>query len=198
MSCSRVFAATTARERHKSRTSRMPHPLSQIVAAAIAGALIIAAAGCSPGPSPTPTPTPAFTDEADAFAAAEKVYRAYNDALNARRQGDVTADPQQYLTGAALEGFIKSQNTLDTLKLSVEGDAAVTTFSGKSADLSSDDPSLVGLVCIDVSTVALLDEAGTNVTPPERGDIVAQLVTFVDNGGSFQISYESQEEVGQC
>lgn len=175
-----------------------PHPLSRIVAAAIAGALIIAAAGCSPGPSPAPTPTPAFADEADAFAAAEKVYRAYNDALNARRQGDVTADPQQYLTGAALEGFINSQNTLETLKLRVEGDAAVKTFSGRSAELSSDDAKVVGLVCIDVSAVALLDEAGTNVTPPERGDIVAQLVTFVDNKGSLGISYESQEEAGGC
>lgn len=172
--------------------------VTRICSVMIAGVLAISLAGCTPTPNPSPTPTPAFTDEAAAFAAAEQVYRAYNDALNARRRGDAEADPQQYLVGAALEGFIDSQNSLDSLNLRVEGDAAVRSFSGKSADLESGSSTVTGLICIDVSAVALWDEQGTNVTPQERGDMIAQAVTFTAADGGFQISYESQQEVGQC
>ncbi|CAH0156157.1 hypothetical protein [Microbacterium foliorum] len=198
MSCSRVFAATTARERHKSRTSRMPHPLSQIVAAAIAGALIIATAGCSPGPSPTPTPTPAFTDEADAFAAAEKVYRAYNDALNARRQGDVTADPQQYLTGAALEGDIDAMNSLVEWGLESTGNATVRSFRGVEFRAGSQATTVSGLVCVDVSQVRVINASGEDVTPSERGEIVAQQVTFTGAPDGVLVSDEASAEETSC
>ncbi|WP_314095978.1 hypothetical protein [Microbacterium foliorum] len=176
----------------------VPQTLSRIVAAAIAGALIIAAAGCSPGPSPAPTPTPAFTDEADAFAAAEKVYRAYNDALNARRQGDVTADPQQYLTGAALEGDIEAMNSLVEWGLESTGNATVRSFQGVEVRAGSQAATVSGLVCVDVSQVRVINASGEDVTPSERGEIVAQQVTFTGAPDGVLISDEASAEETSC
>ncbi|KQZ22245.1 hypothetical protein ASD43_16105 [Microbacterium sp. Root553] len=176
----------------------MSHPLSRIVAAGIAGALIIAAAGCSPGPSPAPTPTPAFTDEADAFAAAEKVYRAYNDALNARRQGDVTADPQQYLTGAALEGDIETQSLLASNQLRAAGTAVLITFAGESTNVDEGNGTVTGTVCVDASGVVLLTATGEDVTPPGRGEKIAQRITFAGTSDTLLISAEETGEGGSC
>jgi len=176
----------------------VPQTLSRIVAAAIAGALIIAAAGCSPGPSPAPTPTPAFTDEADAFAAAEKVYRAYNDALNARRQGDVTADPQQYLTGAALEGDIEAMNSLVEWGLESTGNATVRSFQGVEVRAGGQAATVSGLVCVDVSQVRVINASGEDVTPSERGEIVAQQVTFTGAPEGVLISDEASAEETSC
>lgn len=192
MSSSRVPAAAAA------FPCTVSHPLSRIVAAAIAGALIIAAAGCSPGPSPAPTPTPAFTDEADAFAAAEKVYRAYNDALNARRQGDVTADPQQYLTGAALEGDIEAMNSLVEWGLESTGNATVRSFQGVEVRAGGQAATVSGLVCVDVSQVRVINASGEDVTPSARGEIVAQQVSFTGAPDGVLISDEASAEETSC
>lgn len=154
--------------------------------------------GCAPGPAPAPTPTPAFASEEEAFAAAEEVYRAYNDALNERRGGAEGADPQQYLIGIALESDIDAQNSLSTQGLRIEGTAEVTSFTGESAELRAEGSRVVGLVCIDVSGVSLVNETGANVTPPERGETVAQRVDFVSSEQSLVISHEATAETTTC
>lgn len=171
---------------------------SRIAAAAIAGVLLIAATGCSPGPSPDPTPTSAFADQADAFAAAEQVYREYNDALNARRQGDATADPQQYLTGTALEGDIDAVNSLVEWGLEATGGGGVTSFQG--IESRSDGPvaTVIGLVCVDVSQVRVVNVSGDDVTPSDRGDVVAQQVTFTGAPDRLFISDEASAEETSC
>lgn len=154
--------------------------------------------GCTPGPAPVPTPTPAFASEEEAFAAAEEVYRAYNDALNERREGTEGADPQRFLTGIALESDIDAQNSLRAQGLRVEGTAKIASFTGESGDLRAEDSRIVGLVCIDVSGVSLVDEAGVNVTPPDRGPTVAQRVDFIGSKQSLVISLESMAETTTC
>lgn len=168
-----------------------------------AGVVIVALAlgqllACAPEHAPDPTPTPAFGNEAEAFAEAEEVYRAYNEALNERREGAEGADPQRYLTGLALESDIDAQNSLSTQGLRIEGTARVTSFTGESVDLRVEDSRIVGLVCIDVSGVSLINEAGVNVTPPDRGSTVAQRVDFVGSKQSLVISLEAMAETTTC
>lgn len=154
--------------------------------------------GCAPAPAPVTTPTPAFASEEEAFAAAEEVYRAYNDAGNARRAGEETADPQRYLTGLALEGDIDTQNLLSSNDLKAKGTAVVQSFVGDSFVLDDSVATIIGIVCLDASDVTLLDESGADVTPPERGDTVAQRVTLQGAISSLLISDEITWEGSTC
>ncbi|MCI1019466.1 hypothetical protein HWD99_12595 [Microbacterium sp. C5A9] len=144
--------------------------------------------GCAPEPAPVPTPTPAFASEEEAFAAAEEVYRAYNDALNERRAGDPDADPQRFLTGGALEVDIDTQNTLVSNGLSAVGTATIDSLMLESSEFYSNAVTIRLTVCTDVSALSLLDRAGANVTPAERGNTVALAVVLIGNGESLLIS----------
>lgn len=154
--------------------------------------------GCAPAPAPVPTPTPAFASEAEAFAAAEEVYRAYNDALNERREGAQGADPQRFLTGIALESDVDTQNLLSSSQLHATGAATLESFTGETVDISGNVATMTGVVCIDVSAVALLDNSGADVTPPDRDDKVAQRVRFLGTVLSLLISEESTAEGSTC
>ena len=174
-------------------TSRI---LGAVGAAVVVGTLV--GCGTGPAPEPVPTPTAAFASEEEAFAAAEEVYRAYNEALNARQSDQAAGDPQRFLTSAALETYIDGENTLDSFGLRIAGDASVTSFTGRSAELSSDSARLTALVCIDVSEVTVFDAANIDVTPVERGDMIAQSLTFVGTSQSLLISDESPAETTTC
>lgn len=154
--------------------------------------------GCAPEPAPVPTPTPAFASEEEAFAAAEEVYRAYNDAVNARSNGTEGADPQRYLTGLALEGDIDTQNLLSSSELHVSGMAVIEAFSGESADIDGDLPTMIGIVCMDVSNVSLIDKSGADVTPLDRGQKIEQRVVFLGAGNALRISNESMVDGSTC
>jgi hypothetical protein len=153
--------------------------------------------GCAPQPAPGPTPTPSFASEEEAFAAAEEVYRAYNDAGNARR-GEANADPQQFLTGAALEGDIDTQNILQSRSLFPVGAAAIDSIRGEASDLASNVATITMVVCLDVSAVSLLNDAGVDVTPSERGDMVAQEVILMGDTRSLLISDASTMDDYPC
>jgi len=155
-------------------------------------------AGCAPTPTPSPTPTAAFASEEEAYAAAEEVYRAYNDAGNARRAGESDADPQRYLAGLALEGDIDTQNLLSSSELHASGAASVESFAGESLRLDGTFATIIGVVCLDASGVALLDSSGNDVTPPERGDIISQRVTFGGADGSLLILDEAVSGGSTC
>jgi len=152
--------------------------------------------GCAP--APVPTPTPAFASEEEAFAAAEEVYRAYNDAGNARRGGEANADPQQFLTGAALEGDIDTQNMLQSHSLFPVGAAAIDSIRGEASDLAANVATITMVVCLDVSAVSLLNDAGVDVTPSERGDMVAQEVILMGDTRSLLISDASPMDDYPC
>lgn len=170
-------------------------PLAALGLLAVAAAMLT---GCSPEPEPTLTPTAAFASEEEAFAAAEETYRAYNEAGNQRRQGQESPNPQEFLTGIALEGDIDSLTALQEQGLSTIGETDVSSFSGLEATFASGEVEISALVCLDVSNVRLLNGQGEDITPADRGDVVAQEVTLVGPATSLRISYESSAEVTRC
>lgn len=146
-------------------------------------ALLMLAAGtlcaCAPAPTPTPTPTAAFGSEDEAFAAAEEVYRAYNDAVNAQRNDESATDPQIYLTGLALESDVNANRVLNQNGIHIDGDGEVTSFNGGTANLGARPGRVTASICLDVSGTRVIDSEGLDVTPPDRLAVVALEVEFV-------------------
>jgi hypothetical protein len=145
-----------------------------------AGAVIVAlmAVGlvaCTTEPAPAPLPTPsALSSEDAAFAAAEATYRAYVDAVNARREDPQSLpDPESFLTGAALADHRQTEQILDTKGLAVVGPSVVRAIR-RSAEV---DPIRL-TVCLDASETAVLDTSGTDVTPTTRAELLAIEVRF--------------------
>lgn len=174
--------------------------MSRITALA-AGALVVLApvlAGCGPSPAPTPTPTAAFASEEEAFAEAEKVYREYVDALNARNAGDADPDPQEYLVGQALEGDIDTQRNLESEGLALRGAIELRTFIIDVAELKNRDTTVVATACLDISDARLIGSDGSDVTPAGRPDLVAQEVTLEGARKRLAITLESEGDVSRC
>lgn len=159
--------------------------------------LLSTLSGCAPEASPTPAPTAAFASEAEAFAAAEEVYRAYIEAGNARRNGDAAANPQDYLVGTALKDAIDGQNYLRERGIRLAGQIGVASFTGETAP-QPDSPIVSAFVCVDISASRALDASGNDVTPPERPLIVAQQVTFIHDGAELRISKETEGDATSC
>ena len=154
---------------------------------------------CAPAPAPTPSPTPAFASEEAAFAAAEEVYRAYNDALNAldaadpstfeplfeTSSGEFEAADREYFSKAHAEGQQFS------------GDALVLSFEG--LDASPRFEHLVAAVCLDVSAVKVSDADGNSLVAPTRPDVYALSVEFiVDDSNRLTIDSSSRAGDDQC
>lgn len=185
----------------RSRPSPAPRPMTTrtrsvtVVMVAIALSSLL---GCAPEPAPVPTPTPAFASEEEAFAAAEEVYRAYNDAANARTRGEAEASPQTFLVGVALENDIDAQNSLREWGLRASGEGTVATFRGTNAEIDDRIAEVTAYVCIDVSELRVLNSDGLDVTPSDRGDIVSQLVRFTGDRSRLRISLEKSADEGSC
>lgn len=160
------------------------------------GMILAALVGCAPESKPSPTPTPAFASEAEAFAAAEEVYRAYNDALNAKRGGDAEADPTFYLTGLALESDIDAAQYFDQRGLQLRGDGEIIFFHGESAAL--DPGSITAEICLDVSATRVMTNEGVDETPVDRMPRVLLTVVFVWSDPELQIANSSLVEDEQC
>lgn len=161
----------------------------------MAGATLSA---CSPTPEPSPTPTAAFASEEEAFAAAEEVYRAYTDAINSRIAGADTPDPQDYLTGLALESDIETAELFRANDVHLEGEATVASFSGKTVKLDTVPQSVVASTCMDATNSRVINGAGEDVTPPSRPDISALEVTFITVGNDILISDSVLAEDDTC
>lgn len=150
------------------------------------GMILAALAGCAP--EPTPTPTPAFASEAEAFAAAEEVYRAYNDALNAKRGGDAEADPTVFLTGQILDEEIAASQELESVEVTLKGPTELLSFTGLRADLSKSVLEVVARACLDISGVRAIDSSGIEVTVAGRSDVYAVAVHFAGDRDALLIS----------
>jgi len=168
-------------------------------AAALALAVVAAAlSGCAPAPQPTPTPTPAFASEEEAFAAAEEVYREYNEAVNAERRGDDSVDPRDFLIGLALEGDTDARRILAEEGLTISGDGEVAEFVLLQTELESGAASVQVLVCLDVSETTVLDAKGFDVTPPDRDLRVPLQVTLDESDHELMISESTTEDGQSC
>nr|BFF11171.1 hypothetical protein GCM10025699_24740 [Microbacterium flavescens] len=145
-----------------------------LVAVALAGIL----AGCAPASEPAPTPTSAFTDEAEAFAAAEETYRAYVDALNAVDLSDPETfeDVYAWTTGDANAGARESFSEMHADQLTVDGTTKVNAIAP--SPTQEGNPEHIELdVCLDVSDVTLVNREGTSVVAEDRRDIQTMRVT---------------------
>lgn len=162
--------------------------------AALALALAAAAlSGCAPAPEPSPTPTAMFASEEEAFAAAEEVYRAYIDAVNAEHEGDDSARSYDFLTGMLLESELQNRRELDASGVHIEGDTVILSFDGDEAKVDSVSTTITGIACLDISAARALDDEGNDVTAVGRSDVYSVIVTFVESGSSLLIS---QYEIG--
>lgn len=153
---------------------------------------------CTPESEPTPTPTAAFASEKEAFAAAEEVYRAYNDAGNARLRGDESPDPQDFLVGTALEDDLDGLELLRASDLTLVGEISIVRFTSRTADIAPTGTRIISTVCLEVAATRVLDADGADVTPPDRPPIVAQEVTMTYAGGSLLIAKQAEVEASAC
>lgn len=175
----------------------LPYPRALVLLSSIALAAV-AVAGCTPQPKPTPSPEAVFASDEEAFAAAEDVYRAYNEAGNSRISGRTVPDPQDYLTGAALEADILGQNVLADQGLHLVGESTVRSFKGEDVSISGTTTTISAVVCLDVSHTRVLDESEEDVTPDTRPDVVGQLVGFATRSGQLMIASEASAKDGSC
>lgn len=178
----------------RSRLSRGAATLGAVALAAALGCLT----ACAPAPTPSPTPTAAFASEEEAYAAAEEVYRAYNDALNESRTMTAGADPQRFLTGLALESDLEASRYFDEHRLEVAGEGVISQFDGLYATLSTSESEVTARVCLDVSNTRVFDADGNDVTPTNRPTRLPLEVTFVQTTGTLLISNESLIEDEAC
>lgn len=154
-------------------------------AAVVLVAAAIGLAGCTPGPAPKPTPTPLFTSEAEAFKAAEQVYRDYSAAGAKADSGDSDARPESYLAGAALDEEIANRRDLEAQGLSIKGAAEIASFTG--TNFNSATSRVTAVLCLDVGGARIIDETGKDVTPTERPTMVPLQVDFARSGNSLLI-----------
>ena len=153
---------------------------------------------CAPEPQPSPAPTPAFASEEEAFAAAEEVYRAYNEAVNAERRGDPDAEPRDYLVGLALDGDTNARQILGGEGLVISGDGVIADITNEGAEISSGNVSVEMRVCLDVSSTRVLDESGSDVTPEGRQLRVPLRITMTDSAHGLVISESTADEGASC
>jgi len=156
--------------------------------------------GCSPGSSPTPSPTPAFASEEDAFAAAEETYRAYIDALN-----DVdlavtsTFEPVfALLSDSAASSTRRTFSQFHAEGVRMTGTTSFDSFKGISATADAGDVSAI--LCLDVTSVDLLDKAGGSLVSPDRPDRQPIRVELRAQGANreLRISSMGAEEGYEC
>ncbi len=157
---------------------------------------MIALAGCTTPDTPEPTPTSPFASEEEAFAAAEETYRAYVDAVNARREDPTAKDPQEFLTGKALEADIDTRRLLDESNLHVVGPNVRTSF--ETAYASENFQRVDAVICIDASGSQVMNDEGSNVTPADRDASIALDVTLRLMGESFTISESAVSQDRTC
>lgn len=141
----------------------------------------LALTACTPEPDPSPTPT-GFASDAEAFAAAEKTYRAYVDALNAIDFGDPsTFEPVlAWTTGTLNAEDRRDFSHYHANDMEVVGAYRVTNVTPADVDASASMPADVAIdACFDVSDTDVLDGSGSSVVSTTRPDVLALRITLV-------------------
>lgn len=162
-------------------------PLRHAVRAPVGVVLLILAvslAGCVPA-DPAAAPTPSFSNEAEAFAAAEATYREYVKALNAVDLSDPETFEGVYAwtTGEANAGARESFTQMHANGWAVSG--TTTAARIEATRPTSPRSGLIYIaVCLDVSAVEVTDEGGQSVVQEGRSDQQAMLVALIPDAKS--------------
>ena len=177
------------------RTLRTRHPVTATICT---GVIVAALVGCVPQSTPEPTPTPLFASEAEAFAAAEDVYRAYNDALNSVDPSDpATFEPLFELSNGAFENADrKNLSIMHAEGHTINGDAVIVSFEGSST--TSQLRAVTARVCLDVSGVTITDTSGSSVVDPSRPSVYTLDVTFEVHDDELTIDAAERSEEQSC
>ncbi|MFF1541899.1 hypothetical protein ACFVWL_17640 [Microbacterium sp. NPDC058269] len=161
-------------------------------------AVVVMLAGCTPTPAPTPTPTAAFASEEEAFAAAEETYRAYTDALNAvdPTNPETFESTYAFSSGGVQKADRENFSMMHAEGYSIDGSAVVTRFVGQTTKESSE--LVTAIVCVDVSSVTVLDASGTSVVNPDRPDVYEIETTFRWDGVRLRVDEVERVEGDTC
>lgn len=152
--------------------------------------------GCAPDRLPTPTPTPAFASEEEAFAAAEEVYRAYNEAVNSERVGRPSGSSFDYLTGLVLEQEMRTAQELEDEGVHIDGPTRIVKFQAVTVDINAVVAEVTANVCLDMSGARAIDASGADVTAEGRSDTYAIEVSFTGDHESLLIAqYEVRTDI---
>lgn len=169
------------------------------------GLLIGMLSACAPTSEPTSTPKASVADDGapfdsdeEAFAAAEKTYRAYNDADNEMRRGNDSADPLDFLTADARTQILESRQKLVDLGYRLEGDVPITNVLPDFESINTDRTELRLTVCFDLTTSRVILENGEEADLPDRPGMIAQhtQLTWVED--TFLVSEEAEGDVSLC
>lgn len=165
-----------------------------IAATVLAG---IALVGCTPDPQPTPKPQATFASEAEAFAAAEAVYREYIDAFNRVDLADAASfeSLREYTAGDYLAGEQESLSELHAERVSRTGDLKVEWFRGTAV---SENSQVTARVCNNVGDVNLTDSNGQTLVSPERPTRYAISLTFEKSSNGVYIIASDATRDSQC
>ncbi|TGY37655.1 hypothetical protein E5344_08180 [Microbacterium laevaniformans] len=157
--------------------------LSAVVAFALAGSIV----GCTPQSTPSPAPSSSsstFSSDAEAFAAAEATYRAYVDATNARRADPTSVpDPNDFLSGQALDDEISTASTLSERGWRITGNTEIASIRY----IAKESESHLLQICLDASATRVLDSSGADVTPTNRTTMQSLAVRFAPRTAGVQI-----------
>lgn len=172
-----------------------PRTIAGISALLLAAAVLSA---CTPEPEPTPAPTAAFANEEEAFAAAEEVYRAYIDALNSIDSTDTsTFEPLFELSSGSFEkADSKNLSVIHAEGHKIEGASVVVSFRGERSTPKLDE--IQAVACLDVHNVKVTDAAGHSLVSPNRPDVYALNLTFVEHEGSLLIDAADRADDSTC
>jgi hypothetical protein len=140
-----------------------------VLAILVGGVVAVGLSGCFGAPAAKPsTSAPAFASDKEAYAAAEKTYRAYVDGLN---RVDL-ADPKTFepvfalTTGEMNASDRKTLSTMHAEELVMEGDTVVRSFQGEKWSPESGEVNAVA--CSDVHAVTLIDGSGESKVNADR------------------------------
>lgn len=161
----------------------------------LATAVMLALAGCVPSDSPatsapSASPTPVFASDAEALAAAEAAYAAYQAAVD-EVLFDGGSDPGR------LKRLVSKRVYADELKgfqlASSKGwrSTGGTTFDRFTLEsYTPSDPSavVIAYVCSDVSAVNVFDASGASVVAESRPDRTPFEVTFALRDGDLTVA----------
>jgi len=150
---------------------------------ALTGALLSA---CSAQSEPTPTPTTAFASEEEAFAAAEEVYREYNDAYNAVDYSDAATfeSLEDYTSGVYRTEEREGLSELGAEGAVRSGNAVVVWFDGIEFAPES---TIRARVCKNMSEVVVHDRDGNSMVSPDRPDYSALDLTFKSEDSALRL-----------
>lgn len=152
--------------------------IPRLASALAALALAVCCAGCAAEPAPAPSAT-GFASEEEAFAAAEETYRAYVDALNRVDLSDPKTfeDVYAWTTGDLNASDRTGLSNYHAEAATVSGESVVTTITSSDIDLTEAATTMA--VCLDVSSIEVVDAAGASLVDPDRVEVQSIRVTLV-------------------